>query len=138
MNYSNESVCTIVVVHNPEMPDSENLKTGDSFFCIPPSPHKHNSIQSLIGLGHYMISYMRYTTITISFYYCNEEIIFVSYEVREKMLQKPNFESKEIRILGKNGINSKLKYRKAHNRFYPGDLVTCTGGDCCRIRESWR
>ena len=31
------------------------------------------------------------------------------------MPQKPNFESKDIRILGENGINSKLKRRKAHN-----------------------
>ena len=54
------------------------------------------------------------------------------------MPQKPNFESKEIGILGENGINSKLKHRKVHNsilsgRFcdpygrrllsYPGDLA---------------
>ena len=84
---------------------------------------------------------MRYKTITIRVCDCNGEIIFVSGKLRAKMLQKPNFESKEIRILGENGINSKLKHRKAHNsilsrRFgdsygrrvlsYPGDLA-------CRI-----
>ena len=103
------------------MPTSGNLKSGDSFFCIsppnindqPPS-HKHNSIQFLIGLGHYMKSYMRYRTITISFYDCNVEIIFVSDEICVKMPQKPNFDSKKIQILGENGINSKLKHRKAH------------------------
>ena len=93
------------------MPTPGNLKTGESFSFIPPPPnindhlpppHKHNSIQSL-GLGHYMKSNMRYWTITISFYDCNEEIIFVSDEIREKMPQKPNFESKEIRILGEMG-----------------------------------
>ena len=95
------------------MPTSGNLKTGESFSFIPPPnindqlsppppPHKHNSIQSL-GLGHYMKSNMKYWTITISFYDCNEEIIFVSDEIREKMPQKPNFESKEIRILGEMG-----------------------------------
>ena len=46
---------------------------------------------------------MKYWTITIGFYDCNEEIIFVSDEIREKMPQKPNFESKEIRILGELG-----------------------------------
>ena len=58
-----------------------------------------------------MKSYMRYRTITISVCDCNGEIIFVSDNLRGKMLQKPNFESKEIRILGENGINSKLKHR---------------------------
>ena len=54
-----------------------------------------------------MKSYMRYKTITINVYDCNGEIIFVSDKLRAKMLQKPNFESKEIRILGENEINSK-------------------------------
>ena len=148
MIYSNESVCTIVVVHNPEMLSSGNLKT-ESFSCIPPPripminsppPHKHNSIQSL-GLGHYMKSNMRYRTITISFYDCNEEIIFVSDEIREKMPQKPNFESKEIRILGENGINSKLLHRKTHNSILSGRfgdpygrrLFSCSGELACMI-----
>ena len=61
-----------------------------------------------------MKSYMRYRTITISFYDCDEEIIFVSDEIRAKIPQKPNFDSKKIQILGENGINSKLKHRKAH------------------------
>ena len=65
-----------------------------------------------------MKSYMRYRSITISFYDCDGEIIFVSNEIQAKMPQKPNFDSKEIRILGKNGINSKLKHRKAHNSFF--------------------
>ena len=52
-----------------------------------------------------MKSYMRYRSSTMSFYYCNGEI-------RAKMPQKPNCESKEIRILGENEINSKLKHRK--------------------------
>ena len=101
-------VFALVVVHNLEMPTSGNLKSGDSFFSIPPTPpppsnindqppsHKHNSIQSLIGLGHYMKSYMRYRTITISFYDCDGEIIFVSDEIRAKIPQKPNFDSKKI------------------------------------------
>ena len=98
-------VFTLVVVHNPEMPTSGNLKSGDSFFLPFPSPnindqanapppppahHKHNSMQSLIGLGHYMKSYIRYRTITISFYDCNGEIIFVTDEIHAKMPQKPN------------------------------------------------
>ena len=33
----------------------------------------------------------------------NGEIIFVSDEIRAKMLQKPNYESKKIQILGENG-----------------------------------
>ena len=95
-------VFALVVVHNPEMPTSGNLKSGDSFFfCIPPPPsnindqpppHKHNSIHSLIGLGHYMNSYMRYRTITSSVYDCNGEIIFVTDEIHAKMPQKPNFD----------------------------------------------
>ena len=56
-----------------EMPTFGNLKSEDSFFCItppnindqptwplppPPLRDKHNLIQSLIGLEHYMQSYM--------------------------------------------------------------------------------
>ena len=141
-------VFALVVVHNPEIPPSGNLKSADSFFCItfppPPeyqwsNPHKHNSIQSLICLGHYTNSYLRYRTITISFYDCNGEIIFVTDEISAKMPLKPNFEWKKIEILGENGINCKLKQRKLKLiiQFYPGDLLTRTGGDCCRIRESW-
>ena len=58
----------------------------------PPPHHEHNSIQSLISLVHYMKSYMRYRTITISFYDCNGEIIFVTDEIRAKMPHKPNFD----------------------------------------------
>ena len=59
-----------------EMPTSGDLKSGDSFFCIsppnindqPPSaPHKHNSIQSLIGSGHYMKSSMSYRPSQLAF-----------------------------------------------------------------------
>ena len=59
-----------------EMPTSGDLKSGDSFFCIsppnindqPPSaPHKHNSIQSLIGSGHYMKSLMSYRPSQLAF-----------------------------------------------------------------------
>ena len=97
-------VFALVVVHNPEIPTSENLKSGDSFFALPPPPrpqisminppppHEHNSIYSLIGLGHYMKSYMRYRTITISVYDCNGEIISVTDEIHAKMPQKPNFD----------------------------------------------
>ena len=67
-----------------------------------------------------MKTYTRYRTITISFYDCNGEIIFVSDEIRAKMPQKLNFESKEIQIYGENGINSKLKHRKAHNSILSG------------------
>ena len=31
------------------------------------------------------------------------------------MPQKPNFDWKKIRILGENGMNSKLKHKKARN-----------------------
>ena len=122
-------VFALVVVHNPEMPTSGNLKWR-LFFLPTPSPnindhsppphHKHNLIQSLIGLGHYMKSYMRYRTITISVYDSNGEIIFVTDEIHVKMPQKPNFDWKKIRILGENGINSKLKHRKAHNSILSG------------------
>ena len=36
------------------------------------------------------------------------------------MPQMPNFESKEIRILGQNEINSKAKHRKAHTSTLSG------------------
>ena len=48
-------------------------------------------------------------------YDCNAEIVFVSDKMRAKIPQKPNYESKKIRILEENGVNSKLKHRKAHN-----------------------
>ena len=66
---------------------------------------------------------MRYRTITVSFYDCNAEIIFVSDEIHAKMPQKPNFDSKKIRMLGENEINSKLKHRKAHNSILSGRFV---------------
>ena len=44
----------------------------------------------------------------------------MSDEINAKMPQKLNFESKKIRILGENGINSKLKYKKAHNSILSG------------------
>ena len=88
-----------------------------------------------------MKSYMRYRTITISFHDCNGEIIFVSDKIHVKMPQKPNFESKNIRILGENGINSKLKHRKVHNsilseRFsdlYGRRLLSYSGALACMI-----
>ena len=77
--------------------------------------------------------------ITIHFYGCNGEIIFVSDVIPSKMPQKPNFESKPIRILGEKGINSKVKHRKAQNAILSGRFGDPYGrpGDCCRIRESW-
>ena len=121
------------------MPTSGNLNSGDSLFSIPPRPPPEISMITFPLPP--LPPYMRYKTITIRVCDCNGEIIFVSDKLRAKMLQKPNCESKEIRILGENGINSKLKHRKAHNsilsgRFgdsygrrvlsYPGDLA-------CRI-----
>ena len=47
-------------------------------------------------------------------------MIFVSDEIHAKMPQKPNCESQKIQILGENGINSKLKQRKAHNLILSG------------------
>ena len=52
-------------------------------------------------------------TITICFYAC--DIIFVSDDICAKIPRKLNYESKKIQILGENGINAKLKHRKAHN-----------------------
>ena len=82
-------------------------------------------------------------TITINFYDCNDEIIFVS----AKMPQKPNYESLNIGILRENGINFKLRSEsKLLTRFYKGDLVICSGdreiivsypGDSQIIWESW-
>ena len=45
------------------------------------------------------------------------------------MPEKLNYKSKKIRRLGENGINFKLKHRKAHNSliFFLGDLLTRTG-----------
>ena len=124
-------VFALVEVHNPDMATPGNLKPEDSFFFALPSPpeyqwstplppQKHISIQSLIGLGLYMKSYMRYRTITISIYDCNGEIILVTDEIQAKMPQKLNFDWKKIQILGENGINSKLKHRKAHNLILTG------------------
>ena len=73
-------------IFNPEMPNSGNKKSIDSFF------HKHNSIQSLIGLGLYMKSYMSDRTITISFYDCNGEIIkYVRKCPRKRTLNQRKF-----------------------------------------------
>ena len=99
MNYSNESVCTCCSTWSRYA--LRKSKIWRLFFCIPtpppeyqwvnPPPLKHNSIQSLIGLEHYIKSYMSYRTITISVYDCNGEIIFVNDEIHAKIPQKPNF-----------------------------------------------
>ena len=54
------------------------------------------------------------------------------------MPEKLNYKSKKIRRLGENGINFKLKHRKAHNSFLSGRFVDPYGrpGDWCHIRES--
>ena len=76
----NSTVLFMYIEHghtNAEMPTSGNLKSGDSFFCISPPKindqplplphHKHNSIQSLIGSGHYMKSCMSYRPSQLAF-----------------------------------------------------------------------
>ena len=68
------------------------------------------------------------------------EIIFVSDEIIicSKMTEEPNYKSKKIQILGENGINSKLKHRKAHNLILSGrfgDQYRRPGDWCC-IRET--
>ena len=48
----------------------------------------------------------------------------------QKCPRKRNMNGKKIRILGENGVTSKLKHRKAHNSIFPfylGDLVTRPG-----------
>ena len=77
-------------------------------------------------------------TITIRFYDWNGEFIFVSGKIHAKMPQKPNYESKKIRIFGENGINFKLKHRKAHNSILSGRFGDPYGrpGDWCRIQET--
>ena len=55
-----------------------------------------------------MKSYVMYRPSQLAFMIiCNAEIIFVNDEIRAKMPQKPNYESKKIGILGENWINSK-------------------------------
>ena len=63
--------------------------------------------------------------------------MFFSDDIHAKMPQKPNFESTKIRILGENGINSKLKHRKAHNSILSGRFgdLHRSPGDCYHIRE---
>ena len=68
----------------------------------------------------------------------NGEIVFVSDEILTKIPQKLNYESKKIRIWEENGINSKLKYGKAHNSILSGryDYAYERPGDRCRVRET--
>ena len=61
------------------------------------------------------------------------KLIFVSDEISAKLPQKPNFESKKIRILGENGINFKLKHRKAHNSILSGRFVVVSGRVCMYV-----
>ena len=61
------------------------------------------------------------------------KLIFVSDEIRAKLPQKPNFESKKIQILGENGINFKLKHRKAHNSILSGRFVVVSGRVCMYV-----
>jgi len=66
------------------------------------------------------------------------EIIFVSDEIRTIMTLKPNYISKEIQSMRKNGINSKLKHRKAHNLILSGRFGDQyrRPGDWCRMWET--
>ena len=66
-------------------------------------------------LGHYVKSYMRHRPSQFALNDRNGKIVFVSDKRHAKMPQKPIHESKKIRILRENGINSKLKHSKAHN-----------------------
>ena len=69
------------------------------------------------------------------------EIIFVNDEILAKMPQKPNFESRKIRSLGENGINSKLKQRKAYNSILSGrfgDPYGRPGGLACMLTFAFR
>ena len=56
----------------------------------------------------------------------------------QKMLQKPNYELKKIQILGKKGINSKLKHKKSYNSLLSGKFGDLYGrpGDSRIIPES--
>ena len=65
-------------------------------------------------------------------------IIFVSDEIRTRIPQEQNSESKKIQILEENGLNSKLKHRKAHNLILCGSFCDPYGrsGDWCRIQDS--
>ena len=67
-------------------------------------------------------------------------MIFVSDDIHAKIPRKLNYESKKIQILGENGINSKLKHRKAHNSILQGRFGDLYGrlGDRCCIWESWQ
>ena len=80
-----------------------------------------------------MKSYMSYRLSQLAFTIVMAKLIFVSDEIRAKLPQKPNFESKKIRILGENGINFKLKHRKANNSILSGRFVVVSGRVCMYV-----
>ena len=90
-----------------EMPTPGNLKPGDSLFCITHTPPPPTSAQSPDNLRTLYEILHEVQTIIIRFYDLEGEIIFVSDEIRTKRPQKPNYESKKIGILRKNGKNPK-------------------------------
>ena len=48
------------------LPPPPNINEQPAY-SPPPLPHKHNLIQTLIGLGHYMKSYMSYRSSRFTF-----------------------------------------------------------------------
>ena len=76
---------------------------------------------------------MSYRLSQLAFTIVMAKLIFVSDEIRAKLPQKPNFESKKIRILGQNGINFKLKHRKANNSILSRRFVVVSGRVCMYV-----
>ena len=103
---------------------------------LPRPRDKHNLIQSLVGLEHYMKSYLRYrpTQLAFTMVIANLSLSVMKYVrkyPRNRTLNQIKFEFWG-KMLGENKINSKLKCRKAHNSILSGRL-----GDQYGIRESW-
>ena len=84
----------------------------------------------------YMKSYMRYRPSQFAFL-----IVMVKWSLSVmKYVQKcPRNQSKKIQILGGDGINSKLKLRKAQYSILCWRFCVPYGrvGDWCRIQENW-
>ena len=112
--------------YTAEMPTSGDLKSGDSLFHYPhqkidPAPNRD-------GLGHNMKSCMNYILSKFVIIVLKPKLSLSVTKYVQKFPRNCTMNEKKFEFRGKNGLNLKLKHRKAQKMIlYPGDLATCTG-----------
>ena len=103
-----------------EMPTSGDLTLSFSLppeiqWTLPPSPPPIN-----MGMGHYMKSYMKYILSKFTIIVLMPEIIFVNDIEGAKNAPETILRIKKFKFWAKNGLNLKLRNRKAQKMILSG------------------